>query len=110
MSDVFKGDPEERRMIVRLAILMTTVILACADEGLIDPARYGKVLFEDEFAGESLGPAWKMYKSASTIRDGVLVGIEPPDAGHPSVNSIVVPPVGDLLVDLSFKFEGAKRF
>ncbi len=97
-------------MIVRLAALAATVILACTDEGLIDPARYGKLLVEDEFTGTALGPAWKHFKSASTIRDGVFVGIEPPDAGHNSVNSLDVPAIGDVLVELSFKFEGAKRF
>jgi hypothetical protein len=94
-------------MIGRWAAL--ALILVC-DEGAIDPACYGKVLFEDEFAGSALGPSWKHYKSASTIRDGVFVGIEPPDAGHNSVNSIDVPAIGDVIVDLSFKFEGAKRF
>jgi hypothetical protein len=69
-----------------------------------------RVLFEDEFAGETLGKAWKLYKSASVIRDGVLVGIEPPDAGHNSVNSVDVTPVGDVRVELSFKLEGARRF
>jgi hypothetical protein len=73
-------------------------------------ADFTRVLFEDDFSGETLGKAWKLYKSASVIRDGVLVGIEPPDAGHNSVNSVDVTPVGDVLVELSFKLEGAKRF
>jgi len=73
-------------------------------------ADFTRPLFEDEFSGETLGKAWKLYKSASVIRDGVLVGVEPPDAGHNSVNSVDIPPVGDMLVELSFKLEGAKRF
>jgi hypothetical protein len=89
---------------------LAALFLAAGSGDAIDPARYTRALFEDAFDGPSLGKSWKSYKSASTIRDGVLVGIEPPDAGHNSVNSIDVPPVGDLMVDLRFKFAGAKRF
>lgn len=89
---------------------LAALLLAAGSGDGIDPARYSRGLFEDAFDGPALGKAWKSYKSASTIRDGVLVGIEPPDAGHNSVNSIDVPPVGDVAVDLRFKFAGAKRF
>jgi hypothetical protein len=90
---------------------MAAAVLAAGGDGAaIDAKPYAKILFEDEFGGPALDKAWKSYKSASTIQDGVLVGIEPPDAGHNSVNSIDVPPVGDVAVDLSFKFAGAKRF
>lgn len=99
-------------MIHRRAALALAAILIGAgpDDAAIDASRYSRALFEDEFAGAAFGSTWKHYKSASAIRDGVLVGIEPPDAGHNSVDSVDVTPVGDLLVDLSFKFEGAKRF
>jgi hypothetical protein len=72
--------------------------------------RYERVVFADEFGGALLGTLWKSYKSDSRIRDGVLVAIEPPDAGHNSVNSLVLPPQKDVEVSLSFKFEGARRF
>lgn len=93
-----------------MMLWMAAAVLATAAGDGIDAARYTKTLFEDEFAGAALDKAWKSYKSASTIRDGVLVCIEPPDAGHNSVNSIDIPPTADLLVELSFKFSGAKRF
>lgn len=89
---------------------VAALLLAAGLGDGIDASRYTRALFEDPFDGPSLAKPWKSYKSASTIRHGVLVGIEPPDAGHNSVNSIDIPPVGDVAVDLKFKFAGAKRF
>lgn len=91
-------------------MMLAALLLAAGSGDGIDASRYTRALFEDAFDGPSLGKPWKSYKSASTIRDGALVGIEPPDAGHNSVNSIDVPPTADLAVDLKFKFAGAKRF
>jgi len=81
-----------------------------AGEKSIDPEHYGKTIFEDEFQGKELSKKWGMYKSASTIRDGVMVGITPDDADHPSVNTIRFEPQADLEVAVSFKFAGSKRF
>ena len=81
-----------------------------AGEKDIDPGHYGKTIFEDEFEGEGLNKKWGMYKSASTVRDGVMVGITPDDADHPSVNTIRFEPQADLEVAVSFKFAGSKRF
>ncbi len=81
-----------------------------AGEKDIDPAHYGKTIFADEFDSKELNKKWGMYKSASTIRDGVMVGITPDDADHPSVNTIRFEPQADLEVAVSFKFAGSKRF
>ena len=40
-------------------------------------ADYPRVIFSDDFAAEGFGKAWGHYKSASIVKDGVLVGITP---------------------------------
>ncbi len=94
-------------------MILGAVHIATADDQdkiLIDAKRYTQVLFADEFKDAKLGSDWKSYKSHSMIRDGVLVGIEEPDGGHSSVNSVAVKPFGDVEVNLAFRFEGSKRF
>ncbi len=68
------------------------------------------VLFEDDFSDDVLKEEWGSWKSESLIRDGVLVGITPRDADHPSVNTVKLPPLSDLEVAVSFKFAGSQRF
>lgn len=46
-------------------------------------------------------------KSESVVRDGVLIGITPTDADHPSVNAIDFTPQSDLEVAVSFQFHGS---
>ncbi|MBI1313174.1 DUF1080 domain-containing protein [bacterium] len=80
---------------------------------LTSPLQAGSfktVLFEDDFSGTELKKEWGSWKSESVVRDGVLVGITPKDADHPSVNSIKLPPLSDLEIAVSFKFAGSKRF
>lgn len=71
---------------------------------------YPKVFFEDDFSGEKLGEKWGSWKSETVVRDGVMVGITPKTADHPSVNTIELPPVADLEVAVSFRFAGSNRF
>ena len=71
---------------------------------------FPKVFFEDDFSGEKLGEKWGSWKSETVVRDGVMVGITPETADHPSVNTIVLPPVADLEVAVSFRFAGSDRF
>jgi len=71
---------------------------------------FKNIFFQDDFSDSKLKKAWGSWKSESLIRDGVLVGITPKDADHPSVNTIKYPPLSNLEVDLNFKFSGSKRF
>lgn len=66
--------------------------------------------FHDDFSAAKLGEKWGSWKSESIVRDGVLVGITPVDADHPSVNSLSLPPLDDLEVSLRFQFAGSNRF
>ncbi|MBL4884029.1 MAG: DUF1080 domain-containing protein [Planctomycetaceae bacterium] len=81
-----------------------------AQTASISSDHYQEVLFEDDFSAKQLSKQWGMYKSASTIRDGVMVGITPEDADHPSVNTIRIEPQSDLEVSLRFRFKESKRF
>ena len=71
---------------------------------------FSKVVFEDDFSGAELGETWGSWKSETIVRDGVMVGITPTDADHPSVNTIKLPPLSDMEVAVSFKFNGSNRF
>lgn len=94
--------------VLTLGSIHSSILLAADKE--IDAALYQQVLFADEFSGEALDKRWGMYKSASTVRDGVMVGITPEDAGHPSVNTIYFTAQADLEMRVSFKFNGSKQF
>ncbi len=98
------------KLIVLVTLLLCSLPSASAEEARIDSSRHHKVLFEDEFDGDHLGKRWGMYKSASVVKDGVMIGITPEDADHPSVNTIRIDPQSDLEVSVSFKFAGSTRF
>ena len=76
----------------------------------VQAETFTKVFFEDDFSGSQLKKEWGSWKSESVVRDGVLVGITPKSADHPSVNSIDLPSFGDMQVTVSFKFAGSQRF
>jgi hypothetical protein len=94
--------------------LVTTVITLVAGCFAFPVLRaeepFPTVLFEDDFSGTELKEGWGSWKSESLIRDGVLVGITPKTADHPSVNTVKLPPLSDLEVAVSFKFSGSNRF
>ncbi|MCM8538544.1 MAG: DUF1080 domain-containing protein [Lentisphaeraceae bacterium] len=71
---------------------------------------YTKSLFEDDFSSEKLSRDWKSYKSKTYVKDGVFVGVEEPNGGHDSVNSVVLAPFKDVEVSLRFKFVGSPLF
>ncbi len=89
---------------------LITATSVCSGEKEIDPGHFKKIIFADEFSEASLGKRWGMYKSASTVRDGVMAGITPDDSDHPSVNTIRIEPQADLEMSVAFKFAGSKRF
>lgn len=103
------------KQIASLAALLIPMMLMTAnaaepETASISPDHFKQVIFEDDFSADKLSKSWGMYKSASIIRDGVMVGITPEDAGHPSVNTIRIEPQADLEVSVRFKFAGSKNF
>lgn len=71
-------------------------------------AQQGTVVFEDDFSAPTLSKDWKLYKSSSVIRDGVLVGIEEKDGGHAAVHGFTLKPFSDVELSVDLKFEGTK--
>ncbi|TWT49564.1 hypothetical protein Pla22_47610 [Rubripirellula amarantea] len=86
-------------------ILVLTVALPSVEAG-----DFNTVIYEDEFTGSVLNKRWGSWKSESEVRDGVLVGITPQDADHPSVNTIEFDPQADIQISVSFQFHGSPSF
>jgi hypothetical protein len=74
----------------------------------IPAAVYRKQVFADDFSGPALSNPWKLYKSSSVVRDGVLVGIEEKDGGHAAVHSVSLAPFSDVELNVDVRFEGSK--
>lgn len=75
-------------------------------------AKKGKVVFEDDFSKKGFDKRWGHYKSASEIRDGVLVGITPEGSDHSAVDHVIIDPEQDLEVAVKFRYvsDKAKSF
>ena len=98
-----------KSQIATAGIVALVSLVTCLTSPL-QAESFKTVLFEDDFSGTELKKEWGSWKSESVVRDGVLVGITPKDADHPSVNSIKLPPLTDLEIAVSFKFAGSNRF
>lgn len=85
-------------------------VIACVAGSRLHAQQFHTTLFADEFNGSELNQRWGSWKSESVVRDGVLVGITPKDADHPSVNQIEFPPQSDLEIGVSFQFQGSPSF
>jgi len=75
-------------------------------------ADYSRVIFADDFSAEGFGKSWGHYKSASIVKDGVLVGITAPTSDHSAVDHIRLAGERDLEVSVKFRFvsDKAKSF
>ncbi len=69
---------------------------------------YNRVIFSDDFSGNGFGPRWGHYKSASVVKDGVLIGITPEKSDHSAVDSVRFSPERDLAVSVKVRFVSAK--
>ncbi len=87
-----------------LAPLMIATAVSASD--------YPRVIFSDDFSAEGFGKAWGHYKSASIVKDGVLVGITAPTSDHSAVDHIRLEGERDLEVSVRFRFvsDKAKSF
>jgi hypothetical protein len=71
-------------------------------------ARRGKLLVSDDFERAEVGDAWRVSVKSYSIKDGVFVTGQRPEAKHPAVSRLHVP-FRDAVVDFSFKFTGGKQ-
>lgn len=93
------------KILLPLALLSLTVNAAFS-------ADYSRVIFSDDFAAEGFAKAWGHYKSASIVKDGLLVGITAPTSDHSAVDHIRIEGEKDLEVSVKFRFvsDKAKSF
>lgn len=83
-------------------------LLASASLHAADPAAYTRVIYTDDFSSNTFGPRWGHYKSASVVKDGVLVGITAETSDHSAVDHIRFEPEKDLEVSVKFRFVSDK--
>ena len=85
------------------ASLLTSA--ACAGD-------YSRVIFSDDFSANAFGKQWGHYKSASVVKDGMLVGITAEGSDHSAVDNIKFDGERDLEVAVKFRFvsDKAKSF
>ena len=74
----------------------------------ISGSDYTKQVFADDFSSPALSKTWKLYKSSSVVKDGVLVGIEEKGGGHAAVHSVSLKAFSDVELDVDIKFAGSK--
>ena len=86
---------------------LATLVSSCALA-----ADFPRVIFSDDFSGATFGPRWGHYKSASVVKDGVLVGTTAPTSDHSAVDHIRIEGERDLEVSVRFRFvsDKAKSF
>ncbi len=91
-------------------ILVTCAVSLALAAGAADV--YPRTIFSDDFSSAGFGKRWGHYKSASEVKDGVLVGITKEDSDHNAVDHIVIEPERDLEVSVKFRYvsDQAKGF
>ena len=101
--------PTPTMKLLPLLFLSFTATFAFAQ---IPADYYPRAVFSDDFSGTEFGKRWGHYKSASVVKDGVLVGITAEDSDHPAVDFVRIDPERDLEVSVKFRFvsEKAKSF
>lgn len=95
----------------KIAIPVFAVLLQSApaeEVASIPGSYYQHQVFEDTFSDPALSKDWKLYKSSSVVRDGVLVGIEQKGGGHAAVHSFSLKPFSDAELNVDLKFAGSK--
>src|SRR6185312_10427912 len=102
----------------RIACVFSLLLLAATpctasesdkpDEPATVMARRGKLLVSDDFSRAEVGDAWTTSAKSYSIKDGVFVTGQRPEASHPAVSRLSVP-FRDAVVDFSFRFDGGKQ-
>jgi hypothetical protein len=93
-------------LLSKLALCIS--VASAKENAALSTESYTKQEFSDAFSSSTLSKDWKLYKSASHVRDGVLVGIEEKDGGHAAVHGVQLKPFGDVELNLDLKFAGSK--
>jgi len=89
-------------------VLLAALLLPAAAATPCPGVEYDQLIFADDFSTDAFGPRWGHYKSASVVRDGVLVGITAPTSDHSAVDNIRFDGARDLEVAVKFRFTSDK--
>ena len=89
--------------------LNSIIFAGIAALGLAGPAAAEVHGFRDDFERENVGDAWTSHANSFSIRNGVLVASQLPDAGHGAVTRAQLD-FRDAAIDFSFKYDGGERF
>ncbi len=94
-----------------LSIALLSASLAAAQDKSATPI-YSELIFKDDFSSDGFGERWGHYKSASVVKDGVLIGKTADIKVHAGVDHVRCEGRKDMEVALRFKFAGpeAKKF
>lgn len=92
----------------RILVPLLLSLSATLSFGEAPDKLYTRTIFNDDFSGSEFGKAWGHYKSASIVKDGVLVGITPENSDHSAVDHVRIDPERDLEVSVKFRFAGEK--
>lgn len=92
-------------LLASLVVITAGAVTASAAGPL---AERGKVVFADDFARAELGKQWKIGIPDYKISDGTLKGYQARDDHGSSIGATLPLPDGNAIVELRFKFDGAK--
>jgi len=94
------------------ALTFASLIATVSFAGEPTAGYYSRTVFSDDFSSGGFGPRWGHYKSASIVKDGILIGITPESSDHSAVDNVRFAPERDLEVSVKFRFvsEKAKSF
>ncbi len=96
--------------LLALAILPCVVFASAADIPSQPLGTKHKLVFSDDFERTGLGPALKSSIPAFTVADGLLKGRQE-RADHGGTLTATLPlPDGNLILELKFRFAGARAF
>tara|TARA_B000000557_G_scaffold237730_1_gene214755 strand:- start:34 stop:744 length:711 start_codon:yes stop_codon:yes gene_type:complete len=88
---------------------ISIIFAGIAVVGLAGPTAAEVHGFRDDFERENVGDAWTSHANSFSIRNGVLVASQLPDAGHGAVTRAQLN-FRDAAIDFSFKYDGGERF
>lgn len=87
---------------------LSTLQATAQNTPAIPTTGYQTEVFFDDFSTPSLSKKWKLYKSASVVRGGVLIGRELKGGGHAAVHSVQLNSFSDVELTVDLKFEGSR--
>ena len=90
------------------SLLSVATSVAASDLPARSLASKGPLVFSDDFTRTDLGAAWQSGTPTFTVSDGVLKGTQTRDEHGAVLGTKVGLPDGNVILEIKFRFEGAK--